>query len=447
MNWEKLLSTKKFKIENEIISEYISSNRSDNPSRSEYHQDHDRIVFSRSFRRLGRKTQVHPLATNDHTHNRLTHSVEVGAVGRSIGIRVGEKLQDLGHLPSTISPTEIGAIVQVACLAHDIGNPPFGHAGEESLREWFREEHNKKYLLEIPQEELSDLQTYEGNAHALRIVCTTEMYRNKGGMRLSCATLGTLLKYPWTSAESGTSGKFNIYQSELEYFKEIAKELGLKEIIENKKWSRHPLSYLMEAADDICYSVLDIEDAVEMGIVSPEDFSTLFKEFTKDGESDIYETNQYCALVRSRFIVSCINFVIDEFFKNYEEIMKGVFKEKDFFKNSEHPTAITLKSSKKFASKKIYSHPSKVKREVGSYPCLHHLLDLFIPTINSLHEKKGNLDLLNNREKTILKLLDKTPNISLGKYQTYLEVLDFIGGMTDNYATNLATETSGFSRN
>jgi dGTPase len=246
------------------------------------------------------------------------------------------------------------------------------------------------------------------------------MYKNQGGMRLSCATLGTLLKYPWTSSESGASGKFNIYQSELEYFKAIANELGLIEIIENKKWSRHPLSYLMEAADDICYSVLDIEDAVEMGIISIDEFSTLFKEFIKDGENDSLEKNQYCALIRSRFIGSCISFVVDEFFKNYEKIMQGFFEEKDFFKNSEHPTALALKSSKKFASKKIYTHPNKVRREVGSYPCLHHLLDLFIPAVNSLYEKNGELNLLSNREKTIIKLLEKTPNTSLGKYQIYL---------------------------
>lgn len=447
MDWEKLLSTKKFKTSNEVISEYIPNSRAENSSRSEYHQDHDRVVFSRSFRRLGRKTQVHPLATNDHTHNRLTHSVEVGAVGRSIGIMVGERLQALGELPAAVTPTEIGAIVQVACLAHDIGNPPFGHAGEESLREWFRDRNNEIYLKEISPEELSDLQTYEGNAHALRITCTTEMYRNKGGMRLSCATIGTLLKYPWTSSEAGSSGKFNIYQSELDYFKVVAKELGLNEIVENKKWSRHPLSYLMEAADDICYSVLDIEDAVEMGIVSKEEFSEVFREFAQNIAIEDHDRNQYCALIRSRFIGSCINFVVDEFFNNYEKIMQGVFEKKDFFKNSKNTTALTLKKSKDFAYERIYTHPNKVKREIGSYPCLHHLLDLFIPTVNSLFIKNGDCSLLNNREKTILKLLDKTPDTKPGKYQAYLEILDFIGGMTDNYATNLATETSGFSRN
>lgn len=447
MDWEKLLSSKRFKKEDGNIIEYIPSNRADNPSRSEHHQDHDRVVFSRSFRRLGRKTQVHPLAINDHTHNRLTHSVEVGAVGRSIGIKVGHKLNELNFLPEKFSPNDIGFIVQVACLAHDIGNPPFGHAGEESLREWFKNKNNEKYLEGISQDEPIDLQTYEGNAHALRIVCTTEMYKQRGGMRLSCATLGSLLKYPWVSSEAGESGKFNIYQSELEYFKNIANELGLIEIIKEKKWARHPLSFIMEAADDICYSVLDIEDAVEMGIVSLEDFSKVFKNFTPKENVDDLEKSQFCALTRSKFIGSCIDFVTNEFFENYNEIMNGTFSKKDFFKLSENLTAKTLKASKKFAAEKIYTHPNKVKREIGAYPCLHHLLDLFIPTINSLYEHKGNIDFLDGKDKTILKLLDNIPSVQNGKYFSYMEIMDFIGGMTDNYAINLATETSGFSRN
>lgn len=447
MEWDKLLSSKRFSKDKEEIKEYIPSNREDNPSRTDYHQDHDRVVFSRSFRRLGRKTQVHPLATNDHTHNRLTHSVEVGAVGRSIGIKVGQKLEELNHLPQNILPTDIGSIVQVACLAHDIGNPPFGHAGEEALREWFTNEHNKKYLLEISQDELLDLQTYEGNAHALRIVCTTEMYKHRGGMRLSCATLGSLLKYPWISSEAEKSGKFNIYQSELDYFKIVAQELGLTEIIEGKKWSRHPLSFIMEAADDICYSVLDTEDAVEMGIVSIDDFSKIFHEFLPDKKINDLDTAQKCAFTRSKFIGSCIDFVTEEFLKNYNEIMAGTFTEKDFFKSSNHPTAETLKLSKNFAAKNIYTHPNKVKREIGAYPCLHHLLDLFIPTVNNLYEKNGDISSIDGRDRTILKLLDRIPSVKNGKYFAYMEIMDFLGGMTDNYAINLATETSGFSRN
>ena len=146
MQWKNLLSTRKFKVEDGLVSDYRSRNQGSNQSRSEYLQDHDRVVFSRAFRRLGRKTQVHPLAQNDHVHNRLTHSVEVAAVGRSIGIKVGEALKARGALPEAFTPYDIGAIVQVACLAHDIGNPPFGHTGEDALREWFRQPENARYL-------------------------------------------------------------------------------------------------------------------------------------------------------------------------------------------------------------------------------------------------------------------------------------------------------------
>lgn len=446
MNWDKLLSTKKFKVESGEISEYISGNKFDNPTRTDYNQDHDRIVFSRSFRRLGKKTQVHPFSKNDHTHNRLIHSVEVGAVGRSIGIKVADTLKSQDLLPEKYNAVDIGVIVQAACLAHDIGNPPFGHAGEESLRHWFREESNQKFFTDLSSDELLDLKTYEGNAHALRIVCTTEMYKNQGGMRLTCATLGTLLKYPWISSLSVNEGKFNIYQSELNYFKFIAQELGLKEIIPNKKWARHPLSYLMEAADDICYGVLDLEEAVEMGIITFDEFCNLFEEIKKEIQDPPLETNQCCAAIRSKFIGKCIDFVSEEFIRNYDAIMNGNFTQPDFFKNSQNPIAIMLNSSKKLAQEKIYNQPNKVKREIGSYPCLHHLLNLFIPAVNEFYEKEGCLKSLSGRNKSIINLLDKKPNIETKKYQAYLEVLDFIGGMTDNYAINLATETSGFSK-
>ncbi|WP_416399941.1 deoxyguanosinetriphosphate triphosphohydrolase [Alicycliphilus denitrificans] len=440
MEWNKLLSTQKFKVEDGQIAPYRSSTQTSNQTRSEYHQDHDRVVFSRAFRRLGRKTQVHPLAQNDHTHNRLTHSVEVAAVGRSIGIKLGEALKARGALPEPFTPHDIGAIVQVACLAHDIGNPPFGHTGEDALREWFRQPENQRYLEGMTAAEARDLQTYEGNAHALRIICTTEMYTGLGGMRLSCASIGTLLKYPWTSEESGEKGKFNIYQSELPYFKAVANELGLKELEKDCRWARHPLSYLMEAADDICYSVLDLEDAVEMSIISTTEFEEKLQVDRSRLGNYAMDPRQRCAALRSIFIGDCVEHVSSEFMRNLDSIMEGEYKQADFFQNSSAPCALSLKASKEFARERIYTHPSKIKQEIGAYPCLHHLLSMFIPAIDAVHRGQD----LSERQQRILRLLDKPPQEGRSKYQAFLEVLDFIGGMTDNYAMALARDTSGF---
>ncbi|MFT3815096.1 MAG: deoxyguanosinetriphosphate triphosphohydrolase [Acidovorax sp.] len=438
MEWNRLLSTKKFKIEDGSIAEYHSSNQQSHQTRSEYQQDHDRVVFSRAFRRLGRKTQVHPLAQNDHIHNRLTHSVEVAAVGRSIGIKVGEALKAARQLPEPFTPYDIGAIVQVACLAHDIGNPPFGHTGEDALREWFAHPGNQRYLEGLAAAEARDLQTYEGNAHALRIVCTTEMYTGLGGMRLSCASIGALLKYPWTSDQSGPKGKFNIYQSELPYFRAVAQELGLPEQEPGRRWGRHPLSYLMESADDICYSVLDLEDAVEMGILSADEFEARFEEYRLSPH--VTDPRQRCATLRSKFIGDCVDHASQEFMKHHGAIMAGAYGHPDFFQDSSARCAVSLQASKALARERIYTHPGKIKQEIGAYPCLHHLLDLFIPAVDGLYRQQG----LSERQKRILKLLDRPPRADGGKYRAFLEVLDFIGGMTDNYALALARETSGF---
>ncbi|MGL6250217.1 MAG: dGTP triphosphohydrolase, partial [Billgrantia desiderata] len=238
----------------------------DEIGRSPFHKDHDRIVFSGSFRRLGRKTQVHPLTDNDHIHTRLTHSLEVGCVGRSLGMIVGELLRE--RLPKWITPADLGVIVQAACLGHDIGNPPFGHAGEYAIRDWFkRAEADGSGLLEgLSERERADLLTYEGNAQGFRIVTQIEYNQFRGGMRLTAATLGTLLKYPWTVEHGGSAGKFGCYQSERPLLEDVTRCLGLLPRGEGR-WCRHPLAWLVEAADDICYALLDLEDGLEMGIL------------------------------------------------------------------------------------------------------------------------------------------------------------------------------------
>ena len=276
MKWDRLLVEKRFR-------DPIKKDEEKN-GRSQFEKDIDKITFSSAFRRLGRKTQVHLLSKNDHIHTRLSHSLEVASVGRSLGVLVGKWLQ--GHIDEKEIielkkvkdiPSMIGEIVEAACLAHDIGNPPFGHAAEEAIRKWFQEnietikvKDNEKELNGI---EKKDLKHFDGNAMAFRVVTYKEYYEKEGGMRLTYPTLGALLKYPWTShsLQEGDN-KFSCFKTEYKNICEIARELCLIEKNHKSsnfevKYARHPLAYLVEAADDICYRILDIEDAIELNIL------------------------------------------------------------------------------------------------------------------------------------------------------------------------------------
>ena len=266
MSWEQLLNAERLG----------SSPRHAEQARSPFHKDHDRIIFSAAFRRLNRKTQVHPFAQNDHVHTRLTHSLEVACVGRTLGQLVGEYLGD--QLPCGISSSDIGAIIQSACLAHDIGNPPFGHAGEFAIRDWFLQPARQQLLSQMTSEQAHDLCNFEGNAQGLRLLAQTEHHPFQGGMRLTYATLGAFIKYPWTGHGvplTAAMPKFGCYQAEAEVLATIAHHLGLLPQ-GNLRWCRHPLAYLMEAADDICYALIDLEDGIEMDILPYEQVEPLF---------------------------------------------------------------------------------------------------------------------------------------------------------------------------
>ena len=241
--------------------------------RSSFHRDYDRVIFSNSFRRLSNKTQVHPLSKNDHVHNRLTHSLEVASVGRSLGLRAGEFLKNKGE---NVNPYDIAYIIQTACLAHDIGNPPFGHAGEEVIKEWFKKNKDKDFLADLSNKKRADFHHLDGNAQSFRIVSQLENSTFKGGLRLTFATLGTLVKYPYSSKKCNVIGKskFNFFQSEKNIFDAVFQELDLKN--SDGTYRRHPLSYLMEASDDICYGLLDLQDAFELKIIDLNDTKTIF---------------------------------------------------------------------------------------------------------------------------------------------------------------------------
>lgn len=425
--------------------------------RTPYHTDYDRVVFAHSFRRLGRKTQVHPLADDDHTHNRLTHSVEVASVGRSLGNIVGEMLREQDHLPPNISPNDVATTVQTACLAHDIGNPPFGHTGEDALREWFRKPEHASFLQPLTTEQRNDVQTYEGNAHSLRQTASLEMYRDQGGMRLTAAAYGTLLKYPWTSSDEQGRKKFNIYQTELPLMRQIAQELGLPEKSPNH-WVRHPLSYLMEAADDICYALMDLEDAVSLNLLHPQEVARIFVPLMGDSE-ELYLSSPFAtsanmqhisstiARMRGMAIGKAIDAVAATFMKHHADLLRGEFAGKDLVEQCQPDVRDSLLEAKKLARDRVFRHRSKLVREIASFSCINMVLDLLVPAAYEWIVLGKSKESLSMRHQLSLDLLKSTDAIeaSDSPYTAYMKILDFVGGMTDNYAARTARELSGLS--
>lgn len=439
MNWHDLLSANRLGVQDQ-------SPLNSEAGRSNYHKDHDRIVFCSPFRRMGRKTQVHPMTENDHVHTRLTHSIEVGCVGRSLGVLIGESLQ--GRLPAHISPFDLGGIVQAACLAHDIGNPPFGHAGEYAIRDWFRRPEQAYLMQTLSAAERRDLMTYEGNAQGFRIITQLENHRFDGGLRLTYATLGTTLKYPWSSEFAGKKGKFSCYQSELDILENVALELGLP-LIEPNKWARHPLSYLMEASDDICYAILDLEDGIEIGTLPYETVEPLLMKIC-GGETSLLQlevaaapsTRRKISLLRGKAIDRCIRDVASTFMAHYDRIMAGTYQG-DLLNDCPASMRTGLLEAKQLARDRIFNERRKIEIEVGSFTCLEILLSAFCTAAYEQHVSAE----MPFRMRRVLDLMDyNAPKKEWPLYETYRRVLDFIGGMTDNYATYLAQQVGGMGR-
>ncbi|PRY72960.1 deoxyguanosinetriphosphate triphosphohydrolase [Halomonas ventosae] len=441
MSWERLLDPGRL---HDRRGERPGGGR-DEIGRSPFHKDHDRIVFAGSFRRLGRKTQVHPLTDNDHIHTRLTHSLEVGCVGRSLGMIVGERLS--GRLPDWITPADLGVIVQAACLGHDIGNPPFGHAGEYAIRDWFaRAAADGSGLLEgLSAPERQDLLTYEGNAQGFRIVTQVEYNQFRGGMRLTTATLGTLLKYPWTVEHGGTAGKFGCYQSERALLAEVAERLGLLPRGEGR-WCRHPLAWLVEAADDICYALLDLEDGLEMGILRYEEVAGILIQIAGGEPADYAAMQRHgvsqrrrIAALRGAAMERAVNDVGAVFVQHEAELLGGRLKD-DLLELCHPDLGWGVKAAKQLARERIFQNERKAKLEIGAYTTLGILLEAFIGAAHELHHH-GRSTFKHQR---VLALIgENTPRPSWSLYDSYRRMLDFIGGMTDHYAVDLAQEMGG----
>jgi dGTPase len=434
MNWHQLLTTERHGHEALGLADL---------GRSHFHKDHDRIVFSGAFRKLGGKTQVHPLAKYDHIHNRLIHSMEVGSVGRSLGIRVGEEIKD--QLPHDMQPDDLGIIVQAACLAHDIGNPPFGHAGEYAIQDWFKRADNQSLLSGLTDSEKQDLQKFEGNAQGFRTLAQVEYHLYNGGLRLTFPTLGASLKYPWTADNAGEKGKFSCFQSEHRILQELANKLGLIQK-EDGRFARHPLSYLMEAADDICYALIDLEDAVELSIIEFEDVEEIFldiqgtKVLALDNSGNISPARQLSSL-RSKTIGCIIDAVVETFFKHMDDILSGTF-EGDLISACPEGIRDGIGRAKQLAISKVFMDVQKTETEIGAYSVLSTLLQTFIEAGFEFHQKRDRKALTYRTKRVFDLMAGEAPTEQMSQYEIYQRMVDNIAGMTDNYALYLARQIS-----
>ena len=435
MEWKSLLSAER---------EFREYKKSD--IRNAFQRDYDRIIFSNIFRRLQNKTQVFPLPGSQMVHNRLTHSLEVASVGRSIARIVSKNLIDRFGNDFHNEIYDIDTIVSAACLAHDLGNPPFGHSGEETISSYFKDGPGKELESLIPEDQWSDLVSFEGNANAFRQLTHQFAGRRQGGMSLTYATLATLIKYPYPSYNKGNRKKYNVFFSEIETFKKVMDGCGIKCIDENSLvYARHPLSYIMEAADDICYLILDMEDAQKRGIVSTGDIDFFFSSFFKDDETwfherkkDIFETvtdcNERLAFLRATVTNKLVVCVSNVFIDTYDKIMNGDFENTlashlpDFEKNA-------LENCRNFSLKNIYRHQSVVKIELTGFNVIGELIDEFIQAVlnpNKAYNKK------------LLSIIpDQFKNDNKDLYSRIQVVIDYISNMTDLYAVQLYKDLRG----
>lgn len=416
-------------------------------TRSPFIKDYDKIIFSRSFRRLSKKTQVHPWSNNDHIHNRLTHSLEVSIVGRSLGTEIGYFIENNEDLPTGIKPEYLGEIVQAACAAHDIGNPPFGHAGESAIQEWFNQYDNAKYIRSLSPNQQTDFLIFDGNAQGFRVINTLENNKLDGGFRLTYPTIASVVKYPHSSynAREAGSKKFNFYQNEKQFFEIVFKKLGL---YRNGVFFRHPLSLLTEAADDICYRTLDIEDAVELKILSFADVEKAIIPIQDLMDIDMHVLERLntdtskTGYIRAKLLNTLIELTAKAFKDNYIKIMNGE-NIKSLVDVSDDRLRKYMDNTKHMFESVIMNDAKKTGLEIGSYSLYKRLLDVFIPAAFHKCRKK---DALTFKEKRALALMkENAPQENDSLYQSYLCVIDFISGMTDSYATFISQQFAGIS--
>ncbi|MFD2551710.1 deoxyguanosinetriphosphate triphosphohydrolase [Bizionia sediminis] len=446
MNWEQLLSLKRFGDSNKRLR------KEQDETRIGFEVDYDRIIFSSEFRSLQDKTQVIPLSQTDFVHTRLTHSLEVSVVGRTLGRLAGKKLiEKYPHLQEIhgYQPNDFGAIVAAAALAHDIGNPPFGHSGEKAIGEFFKSGNGKTYAGQLTPKEYQDLCDFEGNANGFKILTESRLGR-PGGLRLSYATLGAFTKYPKESLPKKPTShiadkKYGFFQDNKAAFQDIASELGLisRGANQDTSYARHPLTFLVEAADDICYTIIDFEDGINLGLIQ-EEFALeyLIKLVKSRIQTHTYNqlasTQDRISYLRALAINTLINEAVQIFIENEEAILKNTFQTALLDKSSYQAQIndiINISISKVYQSKEV------VEKEILGYRVINTLLDTYVSAINN--EYNGTAS---NYDNLILNTLPDTVITQESEiYKRLLGVCNFVASLSDSRAILIYKKIKGIA--
>ena len=442
MDWKKLISNKR------LGQEYRHTERHDD--RTEFKRDYDRMIFSAPFRRLQNKTQVFPLPGSVFVHNRLTHSLEVASVGMSLGNDVARRLMKERHpeLRGTLFE-EIGQIVSTACLAHDLGNPPFGHSGEKAIQTFFTEGSGRFLQEKVSPAFWSDITHFEGNANAFRLLTHQFRGRRPGGFVMTYSTIASIVKYPYSSMAPSKKGKFGFFISEQENYQRIADELGIictSKPDEPLRYVRHPLVYLVEAADDICYEIMDLEDAHKLKILSYETVSRLFLDFFDEEiqqriqqrimDEQLTDENEKVVYLRACVIGKLENECVNTFVEHEEEILSGTF-EGSLIDNISPLQRDAYKRCAKLSVEKIYKSRPVLDVELSGYQIMATLMDKMTEAVMN-PERYYSQQLIGR--------VSSQYDINADDLETRLmAIIDYISGMTDVYALDVYQKINGIS--
>ena len=441
MEWKQLISNKRFG------QEHKHAERHDD--RSEFKRDYDRLIFSSAFRRLQNKTQVFPLPGSIFVHNRLTHSLEVASVGMSIGNDISRRvIQKRPELKETLVE-EIGTIVSAACLAHDLGNPPFGHSGEKAIQTFFSEGPGQKIKSMVSSEFWDDITHFEGNANAFRILTHRFKGRRQGGFVMTYSMLASIVKYPFASSLAGNHGKFGFFASEAESYRKIADELGIfckSASGEPLKYARHPLVYMVEAADDICYEIMDIEDSHKLKILSFAETEHLLLSFFDEEiqqkirqriiDEELTDENEKVVYMRASVIGKLENECVAAFLAHEEEILAGTFEGSLIDHISERQKK-AYKECEKISYSKIYQSKPVLDIELSGYQIMATLMKVFV---------EAAVNPSRFYSKQLLRRVSSQYDIENENLEErIMAVLDYISGMTDIYALDIYQKINGIS--